>query len=151
LIKEILVDLKSSEKGLTDDEAVLRLKQYGPNQIEEAERVHPIVIFLQQFKSPIVWVLALMILGLILTRRLAKRPRYRLGRYILFLGTCILFLFSIEPVSNLLVYSLECQYKLPSEEILSTLDVVVILGGGMYASGGFREDIRKESDSVLGE
>lgn len=81
-----------------------------------------------------------MILGLILTRRLAKRPRYRLGRCALFLGMCILFLFSIEPVSNLLVYSLECQYKLPSEEILSTLDAVVILGGAMYASGGFRED-----------
>ena len=51
----------------------------------------------------------------------------------------ILFLFSIKPVSNLLVYSLECQYQLPSEEILSNLDVVVILGGGMHMSGGFRE------------
>ena len=52
---------------------------------------------------------------------------------------CILFLFSIKPVSNLLVYSLECQYQLPSDEIMSNLDVVVILSGGMYMSGGFRE------------
>lgn len=56
-IKEVFVDLKSSEKGLTDDEAIIRLKEYGPNQIEEAERVHPLRIFLEQFRSPITWVL----------------------------------------------------------------------------------------------
>jgi uncharacterized SAM-binding protein YcdF (DUF218 family) len=34
---------------------------------------------------------------------------------------------------------LECQYKLPSEEILSDLDMVVILGGGMNIAGGLRD------------
>jgi len=94
---------------------------------------------LKSIATPIVWVLALMVLGLILTRRLPKRPRYKLGRCALFLGMCTLFLFSIRPVSNLLVYSLECQYKLPSDEVLSTLEVVVILSEGMHTSGGFRE------------
>ncbi|MFZ2146131.1 MAG: YdcF family protein [Sedimentisphaerales bacterium] len=94
---------------------------------------------LKSIASPIVWVLALMFLSLILTRRLPKTLRYKLGRWSLFLGMCILFLFSIEPISNLLVYSLEYQYKLPSDEILSNLDVVVILGGGMRTSGGFRK------------
>jgi len=94
---------------------------------------------LKSIASPIVWVLALMLLSLILTRQLPKKLRYKIGRFSLFLGMCILFLFSIKPVLNLLVYSLECQYKLPSDEILSNLDVVVILGGGMHTSGGFRE------------
>lgn len=94
---------------------------------------------LKSIANPIVWGLAFIALGLILTRRLPKKPRYRLGRCSIFLGMCILFLFSIGPVSNLLVYSLECQYKPPPDEVLSTLDVVVILGGGMHTSGGFRK------------
>jgi len=96
-------------------------------------------VLLKSIATPIVWVLALMFFCLIFTRQSPKKLRYKLGRFSLFLGMCILFLFSIKPVSNLLVYSLECQYQLPSEEILSNLDVVVILGGGMHMSGGFRE------------
>ncbi|MHC4424899.1 MAG: YdcF family protein [Planctomycetota bacterium] len=94
---------------------------------------------LKSFATPIVWVLTLMALGLILTIRSPKRPRYKVGKYALFLGMCILFLFSTEQVSNLLVYSLECQYKMPLDEVPSDLDIVVILGGGMNTSGGFRE------------
>jgi uncharacterized SAM-binding protein YcdF (DUF218 family) len=96
-------------------------------------------VLLKSIATPIVWVLLLMFFCLILTRQSAKKLRYKLGRFSLFLGMCILFLFSIQPVSNLLVYSLECQYQLPSDEILSNLDVLVILGGGMHMSGGFRE------------
>ena len=96
-------------------------------------------VLLKSIATPIVWVLLLMFLGLILTRQSPKKLRYKLGRFSLFLGMCILFLFSIQPVSNLLIYSLECQYQLPSDEILSNLDVLVILGGGMHMSGGFRE------------
>ena len=96
-------------------------------------------VLLKSIATPIVWVLLLMFFCLILTRKSPKKLRYKLGRFSLFLGMCILFLFSIKPVSNLLVYSLECHYQLPSDEILSNLDVVVILGGGMHMSGGFRE------------
>lgn len=88
--------------------------------------------------APVVWVLALMVLGLILTRRLPKKRRYRLGQCALFLAMCILFLLSTKPMSELLIYSLECQYQVPSNEILSTLDIVAILGGGMYPREGFR-------------
>jgi uncharacterized SAM-binding protein YcdF (DUF218 family) len=94
---------------------------------------------LKSLATPIVWVLVLMALGLILTIRSPKKRRFKLGKYALFTGMCILFLFSIEPVSNWLVYSLECRYKMPSDEVLSDLDIVVILGGGMSAPGGFRE------------
>lgn len=97
------------------------------------------VVLLKSLATPIVWVLVLMVLGLILIIQPTKKLRLKLGKCALFLGVCILFLLSIEPVSNLLIYYLECQYKLPSDEILSDLDMVVILGGGANISGGFRE------------
>lgn len=97
------------------------------------------VVLLKSLATPIVWVLVLMTLSLILIIRPTKKLRFKLGKCALFLGICILFLLSIEPVSNLLIYCLECQYKLPSDEVLSDLDMVVILGGGMNISGGLRE------------
>ncbi|MEM3154500.1 MAG: calcium-translocating P-type ATPase, SERCA-type [Candidatus Woesearchaeota archaeon] len=64
--KEVLAELKASEKGLSGMDAAERLKVYGPNQIREAERVHPFVIFLSQFKSPMVWILlAAMVISLV--------------------------------------------------------------------------------------
>jgi len=64
--KEALAELKASEKGLSSSDAAERLKVYGANQIREAERVHPFIIFLGQFKSPIVWILfAAMIISLL--------------------------------------------------------------------------------------
>lgn len=97
------------------------------------------VVLLKSLATPIVWILILMALGLILIIQPAKKLRFKLGKCALFLGMCILFLLSIEPVSNLLIYCLECQHKLPSDEVLSDLDIVVILGGGANISGGFRE------------
>ena len=94
---------------------------------------------LKSLANPIVWVLVFMALGLILIIRPAKKLRFKLGKCALFLGISILFLLSIRPVSSLLIYCLECQYKLPSDEALSDLDMVVILGGGAYLAGGFRE------------
>lgn len=91
----------------------------------------------ESLAKPVIWILALLVLGLILTGRLPKKKRYRLGRCALFLGIGLLFLLSSKPASELLVYSLECQYPLPSDEVLSTIDVVVILGGGVNLRGGF--------------
>ena len=45
------------EKGLPAEEAELRLKKYGPNKITESKKRSPILIFLFQFKSPIVYLL----------------------------------------------------------------------------------------------
>jgi uncharacterized SAM-binding protein YcdF (DUF218 family) len=56
------------------------------------------------------------------------------------IGTAVLFLLSISPVSNFLVYYLESQYKPPSSEILSKADIIVILNGGAFPSGGFRKN-----------
>lgn len=44
-------------KGLSIEEAELRLKKYGKNKITEAKKRSPILIFLSQFKNPIVYLL----------------------------------------------------------------------------------------------
>ncbi|MBR9692160.1 calcium-translocating P-type ATPase, SERCA-type [Candidatus Woesearchaeota archaeon] len=49
--------MHSSEKGLSQEEANLRLSKYGPNEIKEEKKHSPIKIFLSQFKSFIVGVL----------------------------------------------------------------------------------------------
>lgn len=93
---------------------------------------------LKSLSTPIVWILAFLIFGLMLTGKLRKKPRLNVGWYFLILATCILCLLSVTPVSNLLVYSLECQYQFPPREVLEKVDIMVILGGGVEASDGFR-------------
>lgn len=89
--------------------------------------------------TPIVWVLALIALGLILAKCLRKRWAPRLGWFLVFSGLLLLYVFSIAPVAKLLTWSLERRYRLPSHQEMSTLDMVIILGGGLEDSGGFRE------------
>ena len=55
--KEVLEHFRSSDKGLSTEDANERLKIYGQNRLKEAERIHPLVILLSQFKSPLVWIL----------------------------------------------------------------------------------------------
>ena len=94
---------------------------------------------LRSISTPIVWILAFLISGLMLTGNLRKKPRLNVGWYFLVFATCILYFLSISPVSNLLVYSLECQYQPPSREVLEEVDMMVVLGGGVMSSGGFRK------------
>jgi uncharacterized SAM-binding protein YcdF (DUF218 family) len=96
-----------------------------------------LIELLRLISTPIVWILAFLIFGLILTRELRKKPSLKIGWCFLILATCILYLLSLTPVSNILVYSLECQYQPPSREVLEEVDIVVILGGGVMSSGGF--------------
>lgn len=55
--KEVLSDLNSSSSGLSSQDAQSRLKVYGLNQLRAERPPSAFVIFLGQFKSPIVWVL----------------------------------------------------------------------------------------------
>jgi len=56
-VQEVLDALKTSENGLTNDEAEGRLKEYGPNEITEDAAVSKWMIFLSQFKDLLVIVL----------------------------------------------------------------------------------------------
>jgi len=57
-VKDIAKRLNTDvEKGLSSDEAKARLRQYGPNALEEKVKIEPIKIFLRQFKSFLVLIL----------------------------------------------------------------------------------------------
>ena len=46
-----------TEKGLSDQEAAIRLTQYGANKLRKGKRFSALTIFMAQFKSLIIWVL----------------------------------------------------------------------------------------------
>lgn len=103
------------------------------------------MVVLKSFATPILWILVLLVLGLILTRRTRRgeaKPGafWRVGRLLLLVGIVLLVAFSLNPVANLLTYPLEARYQPPPPEALRGLDVVVVLGGGSYPSGGLRQE-----------
>ncbi|MDO8536960.1 MAG: HAD-IC family P-type ATPase [bacterium] len=54
---EILEELHTSEHGLSENEAKIRLEQYGPNKLPETKAPSLAVIFLKQFQSPLIYIL----------------------------------------------------------------------------------------------
>ncbi len=54
---ETLSILKSGYDGLSEEERVERLKQYGPNKLPESKSDSLFVIFLRQFQSPLIYLL----------------------------------------------------------------------------------------------
>ncbi len=60
--KEVVLKLHSSLRGLKQEEAQKRLKQYGANYIEKEKRLSGVKIFLSQFKDVIVFILIFAIL-----------------------------------------------------------------------------------------
>jgi Ca2+-transporting ATPase len=55
--KEVLSELKSGEKGLTESEAAARLGDYGANSIKIKKEISPLKIFFGQFKNMLVLLL----------------------------------------------------------------------------------------------
>ncbi len=56
-IPETLIALRSREHGLTKEEAVKRLQEYGLNKFPEGKTDSLPVIFLRQFQSPLIYIL----------------------------------------------------------------------------------------------
>lgn len=54
---EVAGKLMSSSNGLSQSDAQLFLERVGPNRIQSKERITPLGLFLNQFKSPIVLIL----------------------------------------------------------------------------------------------
>lgn len=50
---EVFNAFGSNHKGLSNEEVVRRLKLYGPNRIEKKESTNVLLIYINQFKSPI--------------------------------------------------------------------------------------------------
>ena len=55
--EEALKQLNSSPSGLTEKEAKLRKYKYGSNEILEKKTLSPVIVFLRQFKSLMVYIL----------------------------------------------------------------------------------------------
>ncbi|MBI2147692.1 calcium-translocating P-type ATPase, SERCA-type [Candidatus Woesearchaeota archaeon] len=53
----VLQQLGTSLRGLQQEQAQSRLQQYGRNELQKKKGDSPIVLFLHQFASPIVWIL----------------------------------------------------------------------------------------------
>ena len=94
---------------------------------------------LRAVANPMVVIILLLITGILLTRNIRRQKLFKSGWYLLTLGTSILFLLSISPVSDGLVYFLERRYQPPSKEAVSKADIIVILNGGVSPAGGFRK------------
>ncbi len=56
---ECLASLGTNPEGLTQQEAASRLDEFGPNELTLSEGENPIILFLRQFNSPLVYVLIL--------------------------------------------------------------------------------------------
>jgi len=54
---EALKAIDSRRSGLTADEARARLLKYGPNQLKGRKKTPPLLVFLRQFLSPLIYVL----------------------------------------------------------------------------------------------
>ena len=54
---EVIKKLDTSEQGLTNEQAAARLKEFGYNQLPEAAKAGPLLLFLRQFKNSLTFVL----------------------------------------------------------------------------------------------
>lgn len=51
--------LKTKKEGLSEQEAKKRLKEVGPNELKEHKRITKLRIFINQFKSPLIFILVI--------------------------------------------------------------------------------------------
>jgi Ca2+-transporting ATPase len=56
-VQDVLKNLKTAESGLTSSQAEKRLIEHGKNILIEKKRVSPFKVFIEQFNSPVVWIL----------------------------------------------------------------------------------------------
>ncbi|MDO5509945.1 MAG: cation-transporting P-type ATPase [Weeksellaceae bacterium] len=55
--EETLSQLNTSEEGLSESEVKSRQEKYGKNQLEAAKTRHPLLIFIDQFNQPLIYIL----------------------------------------------------------------------------------------------
>ena len=57
-VPQALEQVKATADGLSAQEAARRLEEHGPNQLAEGRKKSPLVVFLEQFKDLLVFILA---------------------------------------------------------------------------------------------
>ena len=56
-INEIFGEFNTSSEGLSSDEALKRLAEYGPNELAEGKKRSPLMMFIDQFRDFMIIVL----------------------------------------------------------------------------------------------
>ncbi len=95
---------------------------------------------LKSLATPLGWVLFLVAIGLLMARLGRGKRTARFGWWLILAGFVVLLAASLEPVASGLVYSLEHRYAVPTPEVLATVDVIAVLGCGVYPSGTLRQE-----------
>lgn len=98
------------------------------------------VRILRQLCMPVCLIFLALAVGMFLSRlpRRGKTKKRTVGRLLLLVGVLALYLLSIQPVANALVYPLESHYRAPSDEALKDVDAIIVLGGGVYLASEIR-------------
>jgi len=55
--KDIFEKFRTAEHGLTEEEVMDRLAEYGPNKLADEEKISKLAILLHQFTSPLIYIL----------------------------------------------------------------------------------------------
>lgn len=66
--RELMMELRTSDKGLSEEDAEKRLEEYGPNEVSAQKPTPAVLMFLEAFKDPFVYVLALLMIVSALTK-----------------------------------------------------------------------------------
>jgi len=81
---------------------------------------------LQEFLLPSVFIFILILTGLILL----FKKKQKSGKILIILGAFLYYLFSISPISDLILFPLEKQYQPIQKRDLNSADIIVLLLGG---------------------
>ncbi|MGO3780280.1 MAG: magnesium-translocating P-type ATPase [Enterococcus viikkiensis] len=65
--RDLFLNLRTSLQGLSEEDAQSRLEEYGPNEVSAQKPTPAILLFLQAFNDPFVYVLALLAIVSLLT------------------------------------------------------------------------------------
>ncbi|WP_321383072.1 magnesium-translocating P-type ATPase [uncultured Enterococcus sp.] len=66
--RELMMELRTSDKGLSEEDAAQRLEEYGPNEVSAQKPTPALLMFIEAFKDPFVYVLALLMIVSALTK-----------------------------------------------------------------------------------
>ncbi len=157
-VKEVLTEVESFKKGLTDDEALARLKVNGPNKIAEEEKNKTLKLFLRNFNSLLIYILMGSAVISILSNHLVE-----------FIVICVIIIFtgffgfiqeyhagkslealSLLTVSDVIVIRNGKKVKISKENIVK--GDIVVLERGMLAPADLRiieSNILSVDESIL--
>jgi len=114
-IDQVFEELKSRPEGLDPDEAARRLEIHGPNTLQTASVVNPILIFVNQFKSFIIYILLFAVVFSLL-----------IGEYV---DTVIILAILLANAAIGFFQELSAHRSLEALKKISTVQATVVRGG----------------------